>query len=214
MVERPLRIVITGAAHGVGRLCALSLGEWQPELILCDHDGPGLSAVSNALRCRGRFCDVASEASVEIFAADLLDRFDSIDVLIHCAGSGCIRALGMWRVARALLPALRRAPGEALIINVAALPSKPAQGHDFPYASSTDAFDGLTAALVNATRGSNVRVESVPAEDVETQPARPLHPSFCVSEVVALVAKTFGLPSPAATNSRTSASAPRRSAGL
>jgi len=213
VVERPLRIVITGAAHGVGRLCALSLGDWQPELILCDHDGPGLSAVSNSLRCRGRFCDVASEASVEIFAADLLDRFDSVDVLIHCAGSGCIRALGMWRVARALLPALRRAPGEALIVNVAAPPSKPSVGHDFPYASSADAFAGLNAALVNATRGSNIRVESVPALDHESQPARPLHPSFCVSEVRALVTETFGLPPLSAAELGTSASASRRCAG-
>ena len=213
MADRPLRIVITGAAHGVGRLCALSLGDWQPELILCDHDGPGLSAVCNALRCRGRFCDVASEASVEIFAADLLDRFDSIDVLIHCAGSGCIRALGMWRVARALLPALRRAPGQALIINVAAPPSKSSKGHDFPYASSADAFDGLTAALVNATRGSNILVESVPAQDDESQPPRPLHPAFCVSEVVALVAQTFGPPPFGAAQSRTPGVVSRRSAG-
>ena len=206
-----MRIVIAGAAHGVGRLCALSLAEWQPELILCDHDGPGLSAVSKALSCRGRFCDVASEASVEIFAADLLDRFDSIDVLIHGAGSGCIRALGMWRVARALLPALRRAPGEALIINLAAPPSTTPQDHDFPYASSADAFDGLNAALVNATRGSNIRVKSVPAQD--EQSARLLHPAYRVAEVMALVARTFDLPRLAAAGPKASTGSPRRCAG-
>jgi len=190
--DQPPRIVITGAAHGIGRLCALSLSDWNLELILSDHDGAGLSGLCSSLGCLGRFCDVASEASVAVFAEDLLDNFYAIDGLIIVAGGGHIRSLGMWRVARALMPALRRSDG-ALIVNIG--PSADPRRHDyeFPYASSEEAFHEITSALVTATRGSGVEVASVAgAGPSASRQAR--HPSVCASEVLGLVARRFGLP--------------------
>jgi NAD(P)-dependent dehydrogenase (short-subunit alcohol dehydrogenase family) len=189
--DRPPRIVITGAAHSVGRLCALSLAEWKAELILCDHDGPALGEVSSSLSCLGRFCDVASEASVAIFAADLLERYDSIDALINVAGSSYVRPLGTWRVSRALLPALRQGPGAALIVNIAA--RRPSDDGHFPYACSGEAAEGLNEALLNATRGSNVQVASISGQSYPAKMRSP-HPSLGASQAVALVANTFGLP--------------------
>lgn len=190
MRERPPRIIITGAAHGVGRLCALSLAEWQAELILCDHDGPGLHEVTSTIGCLGRFCDVASEASVAIFAAEILERFDAIDALINAAGGSYVRPLGTWRVSRALLPALRKSPGDALIVNVA---SRCEDDCPFPYACSGEGIEGLHEGLVNSTRGSNVQVATVAGR--ATLPATQLpNPSLGASQAIAMVAKTFGLP--------------------
>ena len=188
MADRRPRIVISGAAHGVGRLCALSLGGWDLELILCEHDGPALKEVSTALGCLGRFCDVASDASVTILATELQGRFGSMDALINVAGSSYVRPLGTWRMSRALLPALRQSPGAAVIVNVAARARPEARG--FPYACSGEGIDGLNEALVTATRGTNVGVEAV---NDQTPPTLE-HPSFRASKVVAIIATTFGLP--------------------
>lgn len=181
--------MITGAAHGVGRLCAISLTEWGAELILCDLDGLALQAVSSGLNCLGRFCDVASEASVTILAQEIDERFEWIDGLINLAGSSYVRPLGTWRVSRALLPMLRRSPHDTLIVNAAARP--PSLPDHFPFACSGEGREGLNEALLNATRGSNVRVASV-TDDARTMHAPRL--SLCASQIVALVAKTFGLP--------------------
>ena len=190
--DRPPRIVIMGAAHGIGRLCALSLSDGDFELVLSDHDGASLNAVCSSIGALGRFCDVASEASVEIFAAELLERFDAIDGLIVAAGSGHIRSLGMWRVARALMPAMRRS-NSALIVGVGPAPESTWRDHEFPFASSGKAFVELTAALVTSTRGSGVEVASV--EGAAPRSARQRrHSSACTSDVLALLAKQFGLP--------------------
>ena len=191
MRDRPPRIVITGAAHGVGRLCALSLAEWKAELILCDHDGPGLHAVTSAIGCFGRFCDVASEASVCILAEELSERFDAIDALINVAGGSYVRPLGTWRVSRALLPALRKSPGESLIVNIASR-RRPDEGGHFQYACSGEAIEGLHEGLVNSTRGSNVRIAVVAGQASSTDQLP--HPSLGASQAVAVIAKTFGLP--------------------
>ena len=193
MADRLPRIVITGAAHGVGRLCALSLAQWPVELILCDLDGLGLQEISRSTGALGRFCDVASEASVAILAAELLDRFDAIDGLINVAGSSYVRPLGTWRVSRALLPALRQSHGEAILVNVAARQEVSPDICVFPYASSGEAVEGLNEALLNAARGTNVRVAAV-AGEARPPRARATHLSLCASQTIALVAQTFGLP--------------------
>ena len=68
------RVLITGACRGVGRECAEALAARGVELILADHDADGLRALSPQLAAVGRYCDVASEASVTVFAAEILKR--------------------------------------------------------------------------------------------------------------------------------------------
>jgi NAD(P)-dependent dehydrogenase (short-subunit alcohol dehydrogenase family) len=159
--ERPPRVLISGAAHGAGRLCAQSLAERGIDLLLCDHDGSELQALCNLLGCAGRYCDVMSEASVSILAAQLDDQLSHLDALINLAGTGYVRALGMWRMSRALLPILKRGDGEKLIVNVASTTTTAMGEHDFPYASSDEAFAGLSNALLHSMRGSSVRARTL-----------------------------------------------------
>src|SRR5258705_5554284 len=83
--DRP-RVLITGACRGVGRACAEALARCGTELILCDNDASSLSEAANDLGAIGRFCDVASEASVAVFAADILERYPTLDMVINAAG--------------------------------------------------------------------------------------------------------------------------------
>lgn len=150
------RVLITGAATGLGRACAEAFSARGVELILCDNDAQALRDSTEALGATGRFCDVASEASVAVFAADILESFHSVDLLINAAGGGYERTLGMYRVSRALLPALRRGAHYKLMLNIP--PEGEAGVAIFPYASSAQAFERLSAALAAETKGTGVSV--------------------------------------------------------
>ena len=154
--DRP-RVLITGACNGVGRECAQLFAARGSDLILADIDTDALRELSELLEATGRYCDVASEASVTVFAAEMLERFPEVDMIVNAAGGGYERTLGMYRVSRALLPALRRGQFHNILLNIppALEDSKAAI---FPYASSQQAFQRLCAALAAETRGSSVRV--------------------------------------------------------
>jgi NAD(P)-dependent dehydrogenase (short-subunit alcohol dehydrogenase family) len=155
-LDSPPRVLITGAGTGIGRACADAMASRGAELILCDNDAQTLRDATDELGATGRFCDVASEASVAVFAADIIETFRSLDLLINAAGGGYERTLGMYRVSRALLPALRRGPHFKLMLNIP--PEEDAGVAIFPYASSGQAFQRLSAALAAETRGTGVDV--------------------------------------------------------
>ncbi len=154
--DRP-RVLITGACRGVGRACAEALARCGTELILCDNDAKALTEATRTLGAVGRFCDVASEASVAVFAADILEQYPTLDMVINAAGGGYERTLGMYRVSRALLPALRRGTHNNLLLNIPPA-DKDADAAIFPYASSEQAFHRLSAALAAETRGTAISV--------------------------------------------------------
>ena len=163
------RVLITGACRGVGRECAEAFAARGAELILTDIDTEALRLFADTLGATGRYCDVASEASVTIFAAEMLERFPELDMIINAAGGGYERTLGMYRVSRALLPALRKGSMHNILLNIPPA-DEDAQAAIFPYASSQQAFQRLSAALAAETRGSSVRVLiGHPASDHLTQ---------------------------------------------
>ena len=151
------RVLITGACRGVGRECAEVFAARGAELILADIDTDALREFCERLGATGRYCDVASEASVTVFAADVLERFPELDMIVNAAGGGYERTLGMYRVSRALLPALRKGMVHNILLNIPPA-EEDAQAAIFPYASSQQAFQRLCAALAAETRGSSVQV--------------------------------------------------------
>ena len=156
-----LRVLISGAAGGVGFACAEAFAERGAELILCDRDGSGLTRAVDAVGGFSRFCDVVSDASVTVFATEIAARVPSIDVLINAAGRAYVRTLGMMMMSRALMPLLRRGNGRRLIVNLAPAGGFVPAASMFPYAGSREGFEGLSEALAEQTRGSQIGVISV-----------------------------------------------------
>jgi NADP-dependent 3-hydroxy acid dehydrogenase YdfG len=156
-----LRVVVSGAAEEIGFACAAAFAERGAELILCDTDGVALTRVTDEIGGYSRFCDVISEASIEVFAADLTERFQSVDVLINAAGSGYVRSLGMMRMTRALLPFLRKASGRRLIVNIAPVGGFASTECMFPYAGSREGFHRLSEALADQVKGTSISIVTV-----------------------------------------------------
>jgi NAD(P)-dependent dehydrogenase (short-subunit alcohol dehydrogenase family) len=153
--DRP-RVLITGACHGIGRACAEALFSSGAELILCDKDAIGLAEIAETFEADVRSCNVASEAEVQKTAVDVIDQYGSLDMVINAAGGGYERTLGMYRMSRALLPAIYRGKHK-LLVNI---PPTTEEGHEaiFPYASSKLAFHRLCGALAHETRGTSLAV--------------------------------------------------------
>jgi NAD(P)-dependent dehydrogenase (short-subunit alcohol dehydrogenase family) len=119
------RVIITGAASGIGAATAASLRERGAQVVGLDVNANGGDIL---------LCDVRDQGSVDRAVAEAIERFGGLDVLINCAGIGDpqsageppgedalrvidVNLLGPWRVTGAALPALRASRGR--VINVA-----------------------------------------------------------------------------------------------
>jgi short-subunit dehydrogenase involved in D-alanine esterification of teichoic acids len=155
------RVLIAGGGGGVGLACAEALDAFGAELILCDIDGLGLTHAGERTEAFTRYCDAVDDNSVAIFAAEIAQKFPSIDVLINAAGRGYVRSLAMMRMTRAFMPMLRGACGRRLLINIAPAGGFISTTGMFPYASSHRSFHGLAEAIKEQARGTSINVINV-----------------------------------------------------
>jgi NAD(P)-dependent dehydrogenase (short-subunit alcohol dehydrogenase family) len=121
----PKRILITGAASGIGAATVSALRERGAQVVGLDVKGDEQDILT---------CDVRDRVSVDRAVGEAMQRLGGFDVLINCAGIGDpqsageapaedalrvldVNLLGPWRVTAAALPALRASRGR--VVNVA-----------------------------------------------------------------------------------------------
>lgn len=80
------RIVVTGAARGMGLATAEMFAAEGASLALCDRDEQAVRANADRLGQFGAGCDVADEADVERFCAEAEQAMGGVDGLINAAG--------------------------------------------------------------------------------------------------------------------------------
>ena len=119
------RVLITGAASGIGQATAQALRGRG-----CTVVGLDLNAIGTDLIA----CDVRDQASVDAAVAQAVEMMGGLDVLINSAGIGDpqsaaerpaedalrvidVNLLGTWRVTAAAIPALRESRGR--VVNIA-----------------------------------------------------------------------------------------------
>lgn len=176
-------VVISGAASGIGRATALAFAQQGDELELIDVDEPGLARVheealaAGARRVATTCVDVASEASVNAFAAELGSRNVRCDVLVNNAGvlvaGGFLETevedwnfifgvnlMGAVLLTRALLPPMIAARS-GHIINVASASAFWNPPALTAYGCSKYALVGLSEALRQEVAAQGVRVTAV-----------------------------------------------------
>lgn len=84
----PRRVVITGAASGIGEACARRFADSGDHLVLADRNLDGAKRVAASLRGEARavFIDLSDEQSIEAAAHEVHARTGTVDVLVNCAG--------------------------------------------------------------------------------------------------------------------------------
>jgi all-trans-retinol dehydrogenase (NAD+) len=134
------KVLITGAASGIGRLMATRLAARGAHLILWDLNAPGLDALRSELAAKGAkvqtyTCDLAQRDAINSTAARVLEECGGVDVLINNAGivngkslldssddeierTFRINTLALFSTTRAFLPGML-ARGTGHVVNIA-----------------------------------------------------------------------------------------------
>jgi len=180
------RVLITGAASGIGLACAEAFAAKGARLILSDIDGNALARVAGRLGAIvARPCDISSEAEVMAFATEVKLAAGGIDVLINNAGIGYLGAfedtspaawrrvfdinvMGMVLMIRAFLPGMRSADTRAAIVNIASTAGFAPAACMAAYAASKHAVVGLSEVLAMELDGTPIGVTIVAPGIVNT----------------------------------------------
>ena len=173
------RVLITGAASGIGRLLALRLANAGARLVLWDIDQAGLDRAQSELAAAGHaadifVCDLSDRQEIAEKAAQTLDEGGPIDILINNAGvvSGKrlldlsdqdiertfqVNALALFWTVRAFLPSmLERDSGH--VVTIASAASLAGAPRLTDYSSSKFAAFGFDDSLRLELRQQNSKV--------------------------------------------------------
>jgi 3-oxoacyl-[acyl-carrier protein] reductase len=168
------RVLVTGAASGMGRATAHLFADEGARVALCDLDTERLFAVVDEITevhgsdvAVGYGCDVSDHAALRKLVGGIVLKWGGIDVLINNAGvslpnsvfqdddsyeSNWARTLDInltshSRLVRLCLPYLREAEGGGRIVNIASTEAIVATAGMTAYAASKAGVAGLTRSL-------------------------------------------------------------------
>ncbi|MEM9366693.1 MAG: SDR family oxidoreductase [Planctomycetota bacterium] len=182
--SRPVAL-ITGAATGVGRACALRFAESGFD-ILVNFLGPDLADAEEtvslvqqrSVHVEKLQCDVSDNAQAMKMAHDAKAKFGKLNVLVNCAGTThfvdhadldamteekwdqilAVNTKGPFFVTRACFDMLRAACGS--IVNVSSVAGVSGAGSSIAYCASKGALNTMTKSLARAL-APEVRVNAV-----------------------------------------------------
>ncbi len=170
------RIIITGAASGIGAAAKVELERRGARVVGLDINAGASSLIA---------CDVRDQASVDGAVHEAIERLGGLDVLINNAGLATpqsagvapdakahaaidVNLMGPWRVTSAALPALREARGR--VVNVASGMAFVALPFAAAYAMSKHGVVAYSGAL-RLEHGDAISVTTVYPGNIDT----PIH---------------------------------------
>ncbi|MFI7008329.1 SDR family NAD(P)-dependent oxidoreductase [Streptomyces sp. NPDC050145] len=167
-----LKALVTGGASGLGRATAELLAARGADVAVLDLD---TSTVDKPLRAHT--ADVTDDASVRAAVTAAVEALGGLDVLVNNAGIGAqgtvadnddaewhrvldVNVVGMVRVTRAALPALR-ASRNAAIVNTCSIAATAGLPQRALYSASKGAVQSLTLAMAADHVREGIRVNCV-----------------------------------------------------
>ena len=191
------RILITGAARGLGRCCALSCAELGAEVIAVDLSEDELSSLvkESPGAIEPWVGDVTSES-----LADRIRQLDRLDGLINNAGTNRVGPMedqssenidlvinlnisALYRISQAAIPALKRAGGGSIVNMSSQMGHVGSPGRTL-YCMSKHAVEGLTKAMALELAESAIRVNTVAPTFVLTPMTEPMFADKAFSDFV------------------------------
>jgi 2-keto-3-deoxy-L-fuconate dehydrogenase len=169
--------VVTAAAQGIGRACAIAFAAEGAKVIATDIDAGKLESLKaeGGGKIAVRRVDVTKNDQIEVFAQET----GAVEVLLNCAGfvhHGTIldctesdwdftldlNLRSAYRMIRAFLPAMLKAWKGASIINMSSsVSSLKAAPNRFAYATSKAGVIGLTKAVAIDFIGRGIRCNAI-----------------------------------------------------
>ncbi|MEV5029899.1 3-ketoacyl-ACP reductase [Paenibacillus sp. LPE1-1-1.1] len=183
--------IITGAGKGIGKAIAVALAAEGVNLGIIARTSSDLESLQASLastygvKVFVASADIAVKAEVDGAIAALKESLGSIDILINNAGIGTFgtlldmdheqweriiqtNVLGTYYVTRAALPTmLEQSSGS--IINIASTAGERGFATGSAYCASKFAVIGMTEALMQEVRKSNIRVTALTPSTVNTE---------------------------------------------
>jgi len=174
-------VIVTGGAHGIGKAYCKGFANSGARVVIADIDKPGAEAAAGEIGAQALAIqvDVSNEDATKKMAAQTLDRFGRVDILINNAAvfsvvpmnRGRIETIdpeewdklmavnlrGLFFCCRAVLPAMRKQQA-GKIINIASgtvFAGAPGRIH---YVTSKAATIGFTRTLAREVGGDNINV--------------------------------------------------------
>lgn len=174
--------LVTGAASGIGRACALRFAREGAKVIICDVNDAGLEETRACLVAAGGEClsmrvNVRVQAEVEGCVAAALEQFGRIDILVNNAGTGQfvpfammeneeydrvmeINVRGMFFFSRAVLPGMMD-QDYGKIVNITSIMGEVAGQGQSIYNTSKGAAKMMTQGMAVDCAGYNINVNAV-----------------------------------------------------
>ncbi|SDA57072.1 SDR family oxidoreductase [Sinorhizobium sp. NFACC03] len=193
------RVVITGAAQGIGLAIAETFLAEGASLYLIDRDGDLLAREAERLRATGgkigyTTADITDSDAVEQAVATANREIGQPNALVNNAGVNVffeplklsdadwqrcfdINLKGAWNCSKAVLPGMIAAGG-GVILNIASTHAFTIIPHTFPYPVAKHALLGMTKALGLEYARQGVRVNALAPGYVRTQKAEEYWNSF------------------------------------
>ena len=177
-------VLVTGASGGVGRGIALACAATGATVWIAarrEAEGRAVAADVTAAGGQGRFvaCDVTDAGSVGAAVATVVDGGGGLDAVVHNSTSGlspvpvdlstvdladmtdhlAVSVRGLWLLARAAHPHLRRSGGSLVVLtSEAGFEGKARLG---PYAAAKAAQRGMVRALSREWGPDGIRVNAI-----------------------------------------------------
>ncbi len=202
-------VVITGAAHGIGRACALRFAAEGANVAVVDiRDDTHETAKECSPTSRGYIADVTDAKQVETVVAQIVKDFGGIDVLHSNAGrlrAGTVLEMdldewnrimttnvtSMYLMTRAVLPHMQ-ARGAGAIVTTGSISGLFGEPALTAYTASKAAIVNMTRSLAIDFAKSGVRVNCVCPGWVDTGFNDPqfVHDSMTENDIEELIART------------------------
>ena len=205
------RILVTGAASGMGMSIARLFAEEGAGLAVLDRDESGVMAIAGELGAAGFACDVADRAAVDRVVGRAGEALGGIDGVINAAGilvtklfdeldpeswdrMIAVNLTGPYNIVRAALPTLRAAPS-ATIVNIASVSALMPMAGTAGYSASKAGLAMFTKCLA-FDLGPKIRANTICPGVIKTEMTRYLweSPEHVARAADRVALKRIGMP--------------------